>query len=86
MLTKPLGTQVAVNVHEWRVRQTPKWQELSKRNIISLEQAEDMMHAAVCSMSRLNRHAGKTHSCYACCSSSLLCVPLTTRFLSLKVH
>mmetsp|Transcript_20042 Transcript_20042/g.28579 ORF Transcript_20042/g.28579 Transcript_20042/m.28579 type:complete len:334 (-) Transcript_20042:286-1287(-) len=58
VLTKPLGTQVAVNVHEWRVRQTPKWQELSKRNIISLEQAEDMMHAAVCSMSRLNRHAG----------------------------
>jgi len=58
VLTKPLGTQVAVNVHEWRVRQTPKWQELSKRKIISLEEAEDMMHAAVCSMSRLNRHAG----------------------------
>jgi len=58
VLTKPLGTQVAVNVHEWRVRQTPKWQELLKRNIISLEEAEDMMHAAVCSMSRLNRHAG----------------------------
>ena len=64
VLTKPLGTQVAVNVHEWKVRQTPKWQELSKRNIISLEQAEDMMHAAVCSMSRLNRHAGKTSTTF----------------------
>lgn len=58
VLTKPLGTQVAVNVHEWRVRQTPKWTELEKRNILSKEQAEDMMHAAVCSMSRLNRHGG----------------------------
>ena len=58
VLTKPLGTQVAVNVHEWRVRQTPKWSELSKRNIISKEEAEDMMYAAVCSMARLNRHGG----------------------------
>ena len=58
VLTKPLGTQVAVNVHEWRVRQTPKWSELSKRNIISKEEAEDMMYAAVCSMARLNRNGG----------------------------
>ncbi|KAL7521631.1 hypothetical protein ACHAWX_006305 [Stephanocyclus meneghinianus] len=58
VLTKPLGTQVAVNVHEWRVRKTPKWAELTKRKILSQEQAEDMMHAAVCSMSRLNRHGG----------------------------
>mmetsp|Transcript_6983 Transcript_6983/g.14331 ORF Transcript_6983/g.14331 Transcript_6983/m.14331 type:complete len:334 (+) Transcript_6983:252-1253(+) len=58
VLTKPLGTQVAVNVHEWRVRKTAKWMELSKRKILSVEDAEDMMHAAVCSMARLNRHAG----------------------------
>lgn len=58
VLTKPLGTQVAVNVHEWRVRQTPKWEELTKRSILTKEQAEDMMHAAVCSMARLNRHGG----------------------------
>jgi selenide,water dikinase len=58
VLTKPLGTQVAVNVHEWRVRKTPKWAELTKRKILSDEEAEDMMHAAVCSMSRLNRHGG----------------------------
>mmetsp|Transcript_9536 Transcript_9536/g.21507 ORF Transcript_9536/g.21507 Transcript_9536/m.21507 type:complete len:334 (-) Transcript_9536:323-1324(-) len=58
VLTKPLGTQVAVNVHEWRVRETPKWTELTKRNLISKEEAEDMMHAAVCSMARLNRHGG----------------------------
>ena len=58
VLTKPLGTQVAVNVHEWRLRQTPKWAELTKRNILSKDDAEDMMYAAVCSMSRLNRNGG----------------------------
>lgn len=58
VLTKPLGTQVAVNVHEWRVRNTAKWTELTNRNILSKEQAEDMMHAAVCSMARLNQHGG----------------------------
>jgi len=58
VLTKPLGTQVAVNVHEWRVRNTPKWTELSSKQILSKEEAEDMMHAAVCSMARLNRHGG----------------------------
>ena len=58
VLTKPLGTQVAVNVHEWRVRKTPKWDELAKRQVLSTEEAEDMMHAAVCSMARLNRHGG----------------------------
>ncbi|KAL7551588.1 hypothetical protein ACHAWF_014774 [Thalassiosira exigua] len=58
VLTKPLGTQVAVNVHEWRMRKTAKWAELTKRKIMSIEEAEDMMHAAVCSMARLNRHAG----------------------------
>lgn len=58
VLTKPLGTQVAVNVHEWRMRKTPKWTELSKRKILDDESAGDMMHAAVCSMARLNRHGG----------------------------
>lgn len=58
VLTKPLGTQVSVNVHEWRVRKTPKWTEITKRKILTEEQAEDMMHEAVCSMARLNRHGG----------------------------
>lgn len=58
VLTKPLGTQVAVNVHEWRVRKTPRWEELMRRNILNKDQAEDMMHSAVCSMARLNRHGG----------------------------
>lgn len=58
VLTKPLGTQVAVNVHEWRVRGNPRWTELERGGAVSREGAEDMMHAACCSMARLNRHGG----------------------------
>ncbi|KAL3772541.1 hypothetical protein ACHAWU_006739 [Discostella pseudostelligera] len=58
VLTKALGTQVAVNVHEWRVRSTVRWMELMEQKVLTLEMAEDMMHAAACSMSRLNRHGG----------------------------
>ena len=75
VLTKPLGTQVAVNVHEWRRRATTeeeagssssssssfgasRWNELTRRGILTTSDAEDMMHAACRSMSRLNRNAG----------------------------
>ena len=87
VLTKPLGTQVAVNVHEWRVRQTSQWEELSKRNIVSLEEAGDMMHAAVCSMSRLNRHAGKSAICLCITRLSFFVfvfAPLTTHSYGIK--
>lgn len=60
VLTKPLGTQIAVNVHQWK--NTPNnrhWKQCLDDNIITEAQAEDMMHAAVCSMARLNRNAGK---------------------------
>jgi selenide,water dikinase len=58
VLTKPLGTQIAVNVHEWRRGNTTKWNEICTRNILSEEQAKDMMHTACCSMATLNRNAG----------------------------
>lgn len=58
VLTKPLGTQVAVNVHEWRVRRAPKWTALTEGGVLTAPEAEDMMHAACRSMARLNRHGG----------------------------
>ena len=58
VLTKPLGTQIAVNVHQWRNSLNSSLWEKCK-GIISVEQAEDMMHAAVCSMARLNRNGGR---------------------------
>jgi selenide,water dikinase len=57
VLTKPLGTQVAVNVHEWKRKDNKWWKECQK--LITSEEAEDMMHAAVCSMARLNRNGGR---------------------------
>ena len=58
VLTKPLGTQVAVNVHEWRRGGTARWGEIEGRGILTSGEAGDMMHAACCSMARLNRNAG----------------------------
>jgi selenide, water dikinase len=69
VLTKPLGTQVAVNVHQWRGKKNASWQKCVDLNIITEEDAEDMMHAAVCSMARLNRHAARLmlrHKAHAC--------------------
>lgn len=69
VLTKPLGTQVAVNVHQWKnsPNHNRHWEQC--KDIITDEQAEDMMHTAVCSMARLNRNGGrlmlkyKAHAC-----------------------
>jgi selenide,water dikinase len=59
VLTKPLGTQIAVNVHQWRVENSKLWKKCCDDNILSKEQAEDMMHQAVCSMARLNKNGGR---------------------------
>ena len=60
VLTKPLGTQIAVNVHQWRHTPNSKhWQQIQEQTVITETQADDMMHAAVCSMARLNQTAGR---------------------------
>jgi len=60
VLTKPLGTQIAVNVHQWKHTANSKhWKQIVDNKIVTEEQAEDMMHAAVCSMARLNRNGGR---------------------------
>ena len=60
VLTKPLGTQVAVNVHQWRNQEGNRhWKEILEKKVITEEIAEDMMHKAVCSMARLNKNGAK---------------------------
>jgi len=69
VLTKPLGTQIAVNVHEWRKKhektgQDKLWNRILEENengdaLLSVSEAEVMMHKAVRSMSKLNRLASK---------------------------
>lgn len=72
VLTKPLGTQVAVNVHQWQ----REWKRRSNNDddnddetssslswnkcagILTEETADDMVHAAIQSMARLNKNAG----------------------------
>lgn len=59
VLTKPIGTQIAVNVHQWRHQENKLWKECLETTLVTEEVAEDMMHQAVCSMARLNRNAGR---------------------------
>lgn len=75
VLTKPLGTQVAVNVHEWRKKHERDkgkggdkyWNRILEQNetgdaFLTVSESEIMMHTAVRSMSKLNRFAGKLMS------------------------
>jgi selenide,water dikinase len=58
VLKKPLGTQVAVNVHQWQhTNNSRHW--LLCQEFVTDEEAQDMMHAAVCSISRLNRNGAR---------------------------
>jgi len=69
VLTKPLGTQIAVNVHEWRKKhdklgEDKFWNRILQQNengdaFLTVSEAEVMMHKAVRSMSKLNRIAAK---------------------------
>lgn len=59
VLTKPLGTQIAVNVHQWKTQTNTFWTKIREEALLTEEEADDMMHTAVCSMARLNKHAGE---------------------------
>jgi selenide, water dikinase len=71
VLTKPLGTQIAVNVHQWKQKQNNKlWKKCLEEEIITTEQAEEMMHQAVCSMARLNRNGGRIMVKHGACAAT----------------
>jgi len=55
VLTKPLGTQVAVNAHQWLRTRPASWQKVE--DIITPEEAIRAYDVAGISMSRLNRNA-----------------------------
>jgi len=56
VLTKPLGTQVAVNANQWRF-QEKSWADV--QDVITKEEAERAYLVAMESMARLNRNAAK---------------------------
>lgn len=58
VLTKPLGTQVAVNVQQWRSKQDRWWKKAhDEKKVLTEEMAKTMMHDACCAMARLNKNA-----------------------------
>jgi len=56
ILTKPLGTQVAVNANQWRFIER-KWSRI--QDMITMEEVERAYDVAMDSMARLNRNACK---------------------------
>ena len=64
VLTKALGTQIAANVHQWRKDDHKFWRKCVEKEILTVEDAEDMMHQAVISMARLNRNGGRLMTKY----------------------
>ncbi|KAF8564194.1 hypothetical protein P879_09396 [Paragonimus westermani] len=58
VLTKPLGTQVAVNVYQWMLDDHTFWRETLK-NITTNENVRSLFHAATMSMTHLNRTAAR---------------------------
>lgn len=57
VLTKPIGTQVAVNSHQWLHTNPDMWAAIS--SCITPEAVEAAYHLAIKSMSRLNRTGAK---------------------------
>jgi len=56
VLTKPLGTQIAVNVNQWRYNEE-KWARIS--DFMTKDDAKRAYDFAMMNMSRLNRNAAK---------------------------
>jgi len=65
ILTKPLGTQVAVNLNEWLIENDDKWTNKAK-NLISSDRAKEAYFMAVESMGILNRNAAYLMNKYKC--------------------
>lgn len=70
VLTKPIGTQVAVNVHQWKHQNNKFWKKIMDEKVITKEQADNMMHEAVCSMARLNKNGGKLMVKHKSCAAT----------------
>jgi len=57
VLTKPLGTQIAVNINEWIQDRSNLWLQI--KDVINVREAEIAYNTAVKSMTRLNRNSAR---------------------------
>lgn len=69
ILTKPIGTQVAVNLNEWILEDNDKWRNKASK-IISEAKAKEAYFMAVESMSTLNKNAATLMKKYGCHGST----------------
>lgn len=70
VLTKPLGTQVAVNAHQWVDKQTALWDKI--KGTVTEDDVEKAYQASMESMSRLNLNAARLmHKYQAHCSTDV---------------
>lgn len=53
VLTKPLGTQVAVNLHQWYLKQNARWEQV--KHLVTVEDVNAAYNAASKQMARLNK-------------------------------
>ncbi|CAL8068734.1 unnamed protein product [Calicophoron daubneyi] len=58
VLTKPLGTQVAVNCYQWMIDKHKFWTD-TLQNVTNVEHLESLLKAATLSMAQLNRTAAQ---------------------------
>jgi selenide,water dikinase len=57
VLTKPLGTQVAVNLHEWRILKNEKW--IKSSAYLSESEALETYYLSMESMAHLNMNTAR---------------------------
>jgi selenide,water dikinase len=68
-LTKPLGTQVAVNLNQWLIENNTKWTDQASK-MFSQEQVKYIYYQAVESMATLNKNAAGLMQKYECHGST----------------
>mmetsp|Transcript_25526 Transcript_25526/g.25319 ORF Transcript_25526/g.25319 Transcript_25526/m.25319 type:complete len:269 (+) Transcript_25526:383-1189(+) len=57
VLTKPLGTQIAVNLKEWKSKNNDKYKKALKLGIVTSDDVEEINKVAIHSMGKLNKNA-----------------------------
>lgn len=57
VLTKPIGTQVAVNLHQWKELKSANWFKVE--NMVTTEEIHEAFSKAMKQMSRLNRNGAR---------------------------
>lgn len=64
VLTKPLGTQICVNLEEWRSENNNKYKDAIKQGLVTDKDIDEMNTMAIHSMGKLNKNAATLVSKY----------------------